>query len=262
MEHYESLLVDVDDRGVVTITLNNPRRRNAIHAVMFQELRSVFRAITERPAYRVVVLTGTGEAFCSGADLSGTADSVERLHTLHHLRNIGETALALSQLQQPVVAKVNGDAVGAGMNLALGCDLVYASDRARFSEIFAKRGLSIDFGGSWLLPRLVGVHKAKELALLAEIIDAREAERIGVINRVVPHDELDAYVDDVAGRLAAGPPIALGMTKRLLNQAKDVSLPEALEAEAMAQAVNGGTADMQNALLAFREKRTPTFEGR
>ncbi len=262
MSTYESLLVDRDERGIVTVTLNNPRRKNAIHAVMFRELREVFRSITERPSDRVVIVTGAGDAFCSGADLSGTADSDERLHALHHMRNIGETVLALAQLQQPVIAKVNGDAVGAGMNLALGCDLVYASDRARFSEIFAKRGLSIDFGGSWLLPRLVGMHKAKELALLAEVIDAHEAERIGVLNRVVPHDELDAFVDDVAARLAAGPPIALGMTKRLLNQAKDISLAEAVEHEAMAQAVNGGTEDMQNAIRAFREKRTPTFEGR
>jgi enoyl-CoA hydratase/carnithine racemase len=262
MDQYRSLRVEVDERGVVTVTLDNPRRKNAIHAVMFQELRAVFRHITERPSYRVVVVTGAGDAFCSGADLSGTADSEEQLHTLHHLRNIGETALALSQLQQPVVAKVNGDAIGAGMNLALGCDLIYASDRARFSQIFAKRGLSVDFGGSWLLPRLVGIHKAKELALLADMLDAREAERIGVVNRVVPHDELDAYVDDVVARIAAGPPIALGMTKRLLNQAKDVTLAEAVEAEAMAQAVNGGTQDMRNAIIAFREKRTPTFEGR
>lgn len=262
MNAYESLLVDRDDRGIVTVTLNNPQRKNAIHAVMFRELREVFRAITERPQDRVVVITGAGDAFCSGADLSGTSDSAERLHPLHHMRNIGETVLALAQLQQPVIAKVNGDAVGAGMNLALGCDLVYASDRARFSEIFARRGLSIDFGGSWLLPRLVGLHKAKELALLAEVIDAREAERIGVLNRVVAHDELDAYVDDVASRLASGPPIALGMTKRLLNQAKDVSLAEALENEAMAQAVNGGTEDMRDAVQAFREKRAPTFHGR
>lgn len=259
---YESLRVSVDDRAVVTVVLDNERRKNAMHAVMFRELREVFRWITEHPDLRVVVLTGAGDAFCSGADLSGTADSVEKLTSLHHMRNIGESVLALSQVQQPVIAKVNGVAVGAGMNLALGCDLVYASDRARFSEIFARRGLSIDFGGSWLLPRLVGLHKAKELALLADIVDAHEAERIGVVNRVVPHDELDAFVDGIAGRLAAGPPIALGLTKRLLNQAKDVSLAEAVEHEAMAQAVNGGTEDMQRALRAFREKREPTFEGR
>ncbi len=262
LPQYESLRVLDDGRGAITVVLDNQRRKNAMHATMFRELREVFRWITERPRFRVVILTGAGDAFCAGADISGTADSVEKLSSLHHMRNIGETVLALSQVQQPVIAKVNGVAVGAGMNLALGCDLVYASDRATFSQIFAKRGLSVDFGGTWLLPRLVGLHKAKELAFLADIVDAHEAERIGVVNRVVPHDELDAYVDDVAARIAAGPPIALGMTKRLLNQAKDVSLAEAVEHEAMAQAVNGGTEDMQNAMRAFREKRLPTFEGR
>ena len=259
----QGVVVERDDRGVVTITLDNPARKNAISGDMFVGLRVAFREITERPADRVVILTGRGDAFCSGADLSPALDGErERLHILYSMRNIGETALALSQLHQPVIAKINGIAVGAGLNLALGCDLIYASDRARFGEIFARRGLSIDFGGSWLLPRLVGMHKAKELALLADVIDAAEAERIGIVNRVVAHAELDAYVDNIAGRLATGPPIALGMTKRLLNQAHDVTFPQALEAEAMAQAVNGATEDTPEAIRAFLEKRTPTFRGR
>jgi enoyl-CoA hydratase/carnithine racemase len=258
----QGVAVERDDRGIVTITLDNPARKNAISAAMFVGLRAVFREITERPSDRVVILTGRGDAFCSGADLSPALDGErERLHTLYTMRNIGETALALSQLHQPVIAKVNGIAVGAGLNLALGCDLIYASDRARFGEIFAQRGLSIDFGGSWLLPRMVGMHKAKELALLADIIDTSEAERIGIVNRVVAHGELDAYVDGIAARLATGPPIALGMTKRLLNQAHDVTFPQALEAEAMAQAVNGGTQDTPEAIRAFLEKRNPTFRG-
>ena len=257
------VIVERDDRGVVTITLDNPARKNAIDADMFVALRAAFREITERPADRVVVLTGGGDAFSSGADLSPALDGQrERLHILYTMRNIGETALALSQLHQPVIAKVNGIAVGAGLNLALGCDLIYASDRARFGEIFAQRGLSIDFGGSWLLPRLVGMHKAKELALLAEVVDAHEAERIGIVNRVIAHDELDAHVDHVADRLASGPPIALGMTKRLLNQAHDVTFPQALEAEAMAQAVNGATQDTPEAISAFLDKRPATFRGR
>jgi 2-(1,2-epoxy-1,2-dihydrophenyl)acetyl-CoA isomerase len=259
----EGLVVERDARGVVTISLDHPARRNAITGAMFAGLRAVFREITERPADRVVVITGRGDAFSSGADLSPAGDpSRERLHTLYTMRNLGEAALALHQVHQPVIAKINGVAVGAGLNLALGCDLIYASDRARFGEIFAKRGLSIDFGGSWLLPRLVGMHKAKELALLAEMFDAHEAARVGIVNRVIAHDELDAYVDDVAGRLAAGPPIALGMTKRLLNEAPDVSLAQALENEAMAQAVNSGTDDTTEAIRAFLDKRTPTFKGR
>jgi enoyl-CoA hydratase/carnithine racemase len=259
----QDVVVARDARGVVTITLDHRERKNALTGAMFVALREAFRDITERPSDRVVVITGAAGAFCSGADLSGAADDdSERLHILYAMRNLGETALALNQLHQPVIAKVNGIAVGAGLNLALGCDLIYASDRASFGEIFARRGLSIDFGGSWLLPRLIGMHKAKELALLADVFDAAEAERIGIVNRVVPHDELDAFVDDVAGRLAAGPPIALGMTKRLLNQAHDVTFPQALEAEAMAQAVNGATEDTPEAIRAFLAKRPPTFRGR
>ncbi|HEX7096582.1 MAG TPA: enoyl-CoA hydratase [Acidimicrobiales bacterium] len=257
------ITVDKDARGVVTVTLRNPAHKNAITGAMFHQLHEVFEDIGSRPKHRVVVVTGEGDAFCAGADLaSQTTVDGERLHTLQHMRNVGEAAHALAQVPQPVIAKVNGVAVGAGLTLALGCDLIYASDRARLGAVFAKRGLSVDFGGSWLLPRLVGMHKAKELALLADIFDAAEAERIGIVNRVVPHEQLDAVVDEIAGRLAAGPPIALSLTKRLLNQAFDVTYAQALEAEAMAQAVNGSTADTTEAIRAFLEKREPVFRGR
>ena len=165
-------------------------------------------------------------------------------------------------LPQPVIAKVSGVAAGAGLNLALGCDLVVAGDDARFSEIFARRGLSVDFGGSWVLPRLVGLHKAKELVLLADIIDAKEAQDYGIVNRVVPTAQLDAFVDDWAERLAAGPPIALTMSKRLLNQSSAMSLAQAVEAEAQAQNVNFASQDTTEAMAAFLEKRDPTFRGR
>jgi len=137
-----------------------------------------------------------------------------------------------------------------------------ASENARFSEIFAKRGLSLDFGGSWLLPRLVGMHRAKELALLAEIIDADRAAEMGLVNRVLPDGELDAFVDDWAARLAGGPPIALAMSKRLLNNSMHVTLEEALDDEGLSQTVNFGTKDTIEAIKAFVEKRDPVFEGR
>lgn len=257
-----SVLADRDDRGVVTVTLSNPTRKNGITATMFGELRELFAEITSRPSDRVVVITGEGDCFCSGADLSAqNASEGERLHTLLHMRNVGEAAHALAQVQQPVVAKVNGIAVGAGLTLALGCDLIVASDQARFGAVFVRRGLSIDFGGSWLLPRLVGMHKAKEIALLGEIFDAAEAERLGIVNRVVPHTELDSHVEQIVSRLASGPPIAIGLTKRLLNQAFDATYAQALEAEAMAQAVNGATKDTREAITAFFEKRDPVFRG-
>lgn len=146
--------------------------------------------------------------------------------------------------------------------MALGCDLVVASDNARFSEIFARRGLSVDFGGSWLLPRIVGMHRAKELALFADIIGAAEAERIGLVNRVVLDAEIDEFVAGWAERLAAGPPIALAMTKRMLDNALQVTMEQALDDEGVAQTVNFGTADTREAIRAFVEKREPKFEGR
>ena len=169
---------------------------------------------------------------------------------------------SLRRLPQPTIAKVRGVAVGAGMNMALLCDLVVAGDTARFSEIFARRGLTIDFGGSWVLPRRIGLHRAKELALFADIIDAAEADRIGLVNRVVPDGELDAFVDDWARRLAAGPPIALAQTKRLLDNAIGVTLEQALDDEGAAQSVNFGTGDTAEAVRAFVDKRQPEFKGR
>jgi len=256
----ETLIVERREDGVVTVTLNRPAKKNAINARMWDELLESFAEIGESTTDRVLVLTGAGDAFCSGADLAGEADADRhQLQRMHHFNRVG---LALHAIPKPVIAKVNGIAAGAGLNIALGCDLIVASDRARFSEIFAKRGLSLDLGGSWLLPRLIGLHKAKELALLADIVSANEAERIGLVNRVVAHDELDSFVDDWARRLAAGPPLALAMTKRMLTNAFSVTLSEALDAEAMAQSVNVASKDTREAISAFLEKREPTFRGR
>jgi enoyl-CoA hydratase/carnithine racemase len=256
----ETLLVERRDGGIVVVTLNRPDRKNAIDAAMWNELLETFAEIGESTTDRVMILAGAGDAFCSGADLAGEAGADRhQLQRMHHFNRVG---LALHAIPKPTIARVHGIAAGAGLNLALGCDLVVASDRARFSEIFAKRGLSLDLGGSWLLPRLVGLHRAKELALLADIVSAAEAERIGLVNRVVAHEDLDAFVDDWAARLAAGPPLALAMTKRMLNNAFSVTLSEALDAEAMAQSVNVASKDTREAISAFLEKRTPSFKGR
>jgi 2-(1,2-epoxy-1,2-dihydrophenyl)acetyl-CoA isomerase len=220
-----------------------------------------FREIAGNPDDRAVVITGAGGEFCSGADLSGEAEG-ERPHQLAAMRHVGDVCLALFRLPQPTIAKVRGVAVGAGLNMALLCDLVVAGETARFSEIFARRGLSIDFGGSWILPRRVGLHRAKELALLADIIGAEDAAEMGLVNRVLPDAELDAFVDDWARRLAVGPPIALAMTKRLLNNSLNVTLEEALDDEGLSQTVNFGTSDTVEAVRAFVDKREPRFSGR
>lgn len=243
---------------IATVTLANPGRKNAINISMWGELTAVFRWIAHSDEVRAVVVTGDGDDFCSGADLAEGGDQ----HWLAYMRYANETASSLHAVPQPTIARVDGVAVGAGLSLALACDLIVASDRARFSEIFARRGLSLDLGSSWFLPRRVGLHKAKELALLAPIIDAVEADRIGLVNRVVAIDELDATVGDWAGQLAGGPPIALAQTKALLDRSSTVTLDQALAAEAAAQTVNFGTTDTLEAIRAFIEKRDPEYRGR
>ncbi|MEL7155909.1 MAG: enoyl-CoA hydratase [Actinomycetota bacterium] len=256
----ETLLIDAADNGVVTVTMNRPAKKNAANATMWEELRTTWSEIALDPSVRCVVMTGAGDAFCSGADLGGGGE--REMHQLQSMNMIHMTVKALYQIMVPVVAKVNGVAAGAGMNMALACDLIVAGDQARFSEIFARRGLTVDFGGTWILPRLVGLHKAKELAFFGDVISAADAERFGIVNRLVPQDELDAFVDDWADRLAAGPPLALSMTKRLLTQNATADFAAALEAEGMAQTVNFATSDTREAVKAFMEKRDPEFHGR
>ena len=264
IEGSEGLLVE-ENGPVVTITLDRPEVMNAMTTEMFANFGRICRQVSTDPGVRAVVVTGSGGNFCSGADgspLGQDAAAEERPHQLRNMRLISETVIALHELQHPVVAKVRGVAVGAGMNLALGCDMVVASDTARFSEIFARRGLSLDFGGSWLLPRQVGMHRAKELALLTEVIDAAEADRIGLVNRVVPDEDLDGAVADIVEKIVAGPPLALSMSKKLLNSGTVSSLSQALEAEAQAQTVNFSTADVAEAALSWSEKRPAEFQGR
>ncbi len=256
----ETLLVDVADNGVVTITMNRPEKKNAANGTMWDELRVTWDEIGLDPDVRCVVMTGAGDGFCSGADLGGGGG--KEMHQLQSMNMIHRTIAALYSIMVPVIAKVNGVAAGAGMNMALACDLIVASDQARFSEIFARRGLSVDFGGTWILPRLIGLHKAKELALFADVISAEEAERFGIVNRVVAHDELDAFVGDWSDRLAAGPPLAMAMTKRLLTLNASADFATALEAEGMAQTVNFATSDTREAIDAFLNKRAPEFKGR
>jgi 2-(1,2-epoxy-1,2-dihydrophenyl)acetyl-CoA isomerase len=266
---FETLLVERDDRGVVTVTLNRPEKKNAMSVEMTQELTELLDEIADSRDDRVLVLTGAGDAFTSGADLTpGKGSKKEEGFgtggvgtALHGMRRLGRLIMRLHDLPKPTIAAVNGAAVGAGCNLALGCDLIIASDRARFSEIFARRGLSLDGGGSWLLPRLIGLHKAKELAFLAEIISAEEAERYGIVNRVVPAGDLEKVVTDLARRIAAQPPVQISISKKLLNQSFSVSMAEAVEFEDVAQSLAFSSCDTAEAMAAFIEKRDPKFTG-
>lgn len=247
--------------SIATVTINRPQRKNAVTGDMWAQLAETFRSLAADTEVRCVVITGAGGEFCSGADLAARSASGKPMHQLAAMRHVNDAALTLHRMPQPTIAKVRGVAVGAGCNMALGCDLVVASETARFSEIFAKRGLSLDFGGSWILPRRVGLHRAKELALFGDIISAADARELGLVNRVLPDGELDAFVDEWAKRLAAGPPIALALTKRMLNNAMNVTMEEALDDEGAAQTVNFGTKDTLEAMEAFMQKREPKFKG-
>ncbi|MBN9758216.1 MULTISPECIES: enoyl-CoA hydratase/isomerase family protein [unclassified Pseudonocardia] len=241
---------------MATVELSNPGRRNALSADMFADLARTLPELDDDPGVRVVVLTGAGEDFCSGADLSAVSDDA---HPLGHMNRINRAAAAVHRMSVPTVARVDGVAVGAGLNLALACDLVVASDRARFSEIFVRRGLTVDFGGSWILPRLVGLHRAKELCLLGDVVPAADAAAMGLVNRVVPVAELDATVDGITTRLAAGPAVAMALTKRLLNEGGRSGVDEALAAEGVAQSIALRGADAAEAFEAFRDKRAARF---
>jgi enoyl-CoA hydratase/carnithine racemase len=245
--------------AVATVTLNRPERRNAMDRRMWQELFDVLQVLASDQAVRVVVLTGAGRTFCSGADIANsTSGDVSFLTTM---RLVGDVALRLHRLPKPTIAKVEGYAVGAGCNMALACDLVVAARGAQFSEIFVQRALSLDFGGSWLLPRLVGLAKAKELAFFGDMVTADEALALGLINQVVAADELDDLVTSWTARLVAAPSTALSATKALLNGGLMRSFEETVEAEAVAQALNVTTADSAEARQAFAEKRSPRFGG-
>ena len=259
----DGLLVDRAD-GVVTLTIDRPQRKNAITGEMWRGLVDIFDDIATRSDDRVLVITGSGDAFCSGAALTGAATGDAPTGagaSVAAMRGVGRAALRLHELPVPTVAAVNGVAAGAGCNLALGCDLIVASDRARFTEIFARRGLALDFGGSWLLPRLIGLHRAKELAFLGDIIDAAEAERIGLVNRVVPHEQFGTAVGELAARLAAMPPMQLAVIKRQLNDSFGNTMAEAIEFEDVAQALMFSSRDTAEAMIAFMEKREPRFTG-
>jgi enoyl-CoA hydratase/carnithine racemase len=254
----DPVLLSDDRDGVRTLTLNRPHRKNAITPELWIALRDALNGAGRDRRVRALVITGAGGSFCSGADISVRDD----VHPKDKLQRLTDVALALHELPIPTVAKVTGVAVGAGWNLALSCDFVVATPESTFCQIFSKRGLSIDLGGSWLLPKLVGLQQAKRLALLAETIDATEAHALNLVTWVVSAAEIDAFVTDLADRLAAGPPIALAQTKALLNEGADRTLRDALANEARAQVINFATTDAAAAYAAFAERREPSFTGR
>ena len=259
---YQTLLVERTG-ALATITLNRPEARNAIDMTMRQELATALDEVEGDAAARVLILTGAGGHFCAGGDVksmrarrSTAAEGRARVELLNRM------VLRLVDFPRPTIAMVDGVAVGAGTNLALCCDLVIASDRARFGELFNKIGLVPDGGGTWLLPRLVGMARAKELVYTGDIFDAAEAARLGLVNRVVPAAELERETRALAEKIAAGPPAAQRLAKHMLNRAATTDLAAALDLEAYSQGLSITSDDHQEGLAAFFEKRAPRFTGR
>lgn len=259
---YETLILEVTG-AVATIALNRPEARNALDLVMRRELSAALDDVEADENARVLILTGRGGHFSAGGDVKSmrerrntAAEGRARVEALNRL------VVRVAEFPRPTIAMVDGFAVGAGCNLALGCDLIVASDRARFGEVFAKIGLVPDGGGTYFLPRLVGLARAKELVFTADIIDAAEAYRIGLVNRVVPAADLARQTRALAERIAAGPPATLRMAKHMLNRSAELDLRGALDQEASGQAIAITSDDHQEGLDAFFAKRPPRFTGR
>lgn len=255
------------DNGVAWITLNRPEAMNAVTWEQRERVIALLAEASADPAVRAVVVTATGKGFCAGADLRGSpgAPAGERVAgDVARMIRLGAQRLitAVLDCEKPVVAAVNGTAAGIGAHLALACDLVIAAEAARFIEVFVRRGLVPDGGGAYLLPRLVGPQKAKELMFFGDAVPAVEAERLGLVNRVVPAAELEATAREWAERLAQGPTRALAMTKQLVNASLDGDRAAALAAEATAQEINMTTADANEGVASFVERRTPKYLGR
>jgi len=260
-----------EDGGVLRLTLNRPEAANAVTPDQRDRLIALLADAGARVEVRAVVLTATGKHFCTGADLRHSRPGPARPEGAPD-RVVGDVSrmiadgaqrlmTAVLDCPKPVIAAVNGTAAGIGAHLALACDLVLAAEGARFIEVFVRRGLVPDGAGAWLLPRLVGLQKAKELMFFGDAVSAADAERLGLVNRVVPAEDLDKVAGEWAARLAAGPTRAIGMTKGLLNRSLDVDRTTALHDEALAQELNMTTRDANEGVDAFVERRDPDYRG-
>ncbi|HEY2483368.1 MAG TPA: enoyl-CoA hydratase-related protein [Caulobacteraceae bacterium] len=266
----EHLIETVDD-GVVTLTMNRPEARNALSAEMQAALSEAIPRLAADRAVRVIVLTGAGGAFCSGGDVKGFASrnvdggggrGFDLEARVHGLRQSMEVVRWLAEAPKPTLAVIPGAAAGAGLSLALACDIRVAAAEAKLTTAFSKVGLAGDYGGSYFLTQLVGAAKARELYFTADVISGSEAAALGIVNEAVPRDELPAAAERWARRLASLPTLAVGYMKRNLNAAAHATLAEVLDLEAMHMVRTFMTDDHKGAALAFVEKRAPEFHGR
>jgi enoyl-CoA hydratase/carnithine racemase len=262
--HYKCLIYE-EEEGIATLTMNRPERLNALGDTLRDDLHHAIVRASDNPAVRVIILTGAGRGFCSGGDVKAMHDAKERDQGRPLFEKVApgrdKTILAMRDAPKPLIAAVNGPAAGAGMNLALACDMRIAATTAKFGETFVKRGLHVDWGGTYFLPRLVGMAKACELIFTGDLIDAEEALAMGLVSNVVPPEELMPTVRQLARKIALGPPLAIRLAKRALYRSQDSDLRSALEFETYAQNICSETEDAREGIRAFVEKRSPRFTG-
>lgn len=259
---YKYLIVKKENR-VATIILNRPEKLNGLNVEMTHELIDLFNEVARDDSIRVLIITGAGRAFSVGADLSSSDFTVESAGEAYQMmKTATQIIMGIRNLPKPVIAAVNGAAVGGGTSLAIACDIILASDKAKFSEIFISRGLHPDWGSTYFLPRLIGAAKARELMLTGRMVDAAEAEKIGLISRVVPGDQLEKVSLEMALNLAKLSPLALGMIKNSLNNSLEMDLSKNLENEAKAQSILFLTEDFRESVAAFFEKKEYLFKGK
>lgn len=249
--------------GIARVTMTRPKELNALSINLFREMLGLLAQISCDDNVRVVVLTGDGHAFCAGGDLREMEQGFDGTYGFYkHMELANRFTVALAELPKPVIAAVNGAATGAGMNVALAADIAIASDKAKFSEIFGNVGLVPDVGGTYLLPRVVGRSKAKEIVMTYRMISAQEALALGIVTQVVPDEELDSVVTDLARKISEGPTFALALGKKLINRSFEMDIRAALDMECMAQSLAGNSQDHKEGVAAFFEKRKPCFQGR
>jgi 2-(1,2-epoxy-1,2-dihydrophenyl)acetyl-CoA isomerase len=261
---YKTILLK-REKGIITVTLNRPEKRNALNFKSFQELEEVINEVAADSTAKVIIITGRGKSFCAGGDVRDVENRLISTRDINKIRaefiKVHRTVLAMRRLEKPIIAAVNGEAVGAGCDLALACDMRIAADTASFGEVYIKVGGLPDMGGTYFLPRIVGLSKAFELIFTGKIIDAHEAEQIGLINKVVPLEKLEEVAMELAVKLATGPSIAIGLAKSLIYGGLNLDLQTALDQVASGIAMCLLTKDSEEGIAAFNEKRIAVFEG-